>query len=202
MVGRVYGFFDECKRRYSRKLWGYFQDCFDCMPVAAIIGKRIFCAHGGISPFLDNLNQIRDFKRPIQADQSKLLTDLLWSDPVKGLKGWDANSRGVSFVFGVDVLKEFLEKHHLDLVCRAHQLVRDGFEFFGGRSLVTIFSATNYCGQFDNSGGVMRVDAELICSFAIMKPTEKSVGQCMVTLDRDECLQSTADNEDDSIESA
>lgn len=181
MVGRVYGFFDECKRRHSSKLWGYFQDCFDCMPVAAVIGKRIFCVHGGISPVLDNFDQIRELKRPIQADQSELLIDLLWSDPAKGLKGWDVNSRGVSFVFGGDVLKEFLEKHHLDLVCRAHQVVRDGFEFFAGRSLVTIFSATNYCGQFNNSGGVMRVDADMICSFAIMKPSVKLLDECLLT---------------------
>jgi serine/threonine-protein phosphatase PP1 catalytic subunit len=57
------------------------------------------------------------------------------------------------------------------LICRAHQVVEDGYEFFGKRQLVTIFSAPNYCGEFDNSGALMSVDEELICSFQILKST-------------------------------
>merc|ERR1712206_8500 len=62
---------------------------------------------------------------------------------------------GVSFTFGPDMVHSFLKKHSLDLVCRAHQVVEDGYEFFAHRALVTIFSAPNYCGEFDNAGGMM-----------------------------------------------
>jgi len=87
-----------------------------------------------------------------------LLCDLLWSDPDKDMVGWGENDRGVSFTFGEDIVAQFLRKMDLDLVCRAHQVVEDGYEFFARRQLVTIFSAPNYCGEFDNAGGMMAVD--------------------------------------------
>ena len=72
--------------------------------------------------------------------------------------GCAANKRpaGVSYTFGPDCVTEFLHKHDLDLVCRAHQVVEDGYAFFARRQLVTIFSAPNYCGEFDNAGAMMR----------------------------------------------
>jgi serine/threonine-protein phosphatase PP1 catalytic subunit len=66
-----------------------------------------------------------------------------------------------------------LHKHDLDLICRAHQVVEDGYEFFARRQLVTLFSAPNYCGEFDNAGAMMSVDETLMCSFQILKPAEK-----------------------------
>jgi serine/threonine-protein phosphatase PP1 catalytic subunit len=79
----------------------------------------------------------------------------------------------VSFTFGEDVVAQFLRRHDLDLICRAHQVVEDGYEFFARRQLVTIFSAPNYCGEFDNAGAMMSVDDTLMCSFQILKPAEK-----------------------------
>lgn len=85
-------------------------------------------------------------------------------------QGWNENDRGVSFTFGGDVVRQFLRRHDLDLVVRAHQVVEDGYEFFAGRELVTVFSAPNYCGEFDNAGAMMTVDDTLMCSFQILKP--------------------------------
>jgi len=96
-----------------------------------------------------------------------LLCDLLWSDPDKDVQGWGENDRGVSFTFGADVVSKFLNRHDLDLICRAHQVVEDGYEFFAKRQLVTLFSAPNYCGEFDNAGGMMSVDESLMCSFQV-----------------------------------
>jgi serine/threonine-protein phosphatase PP1 catalytic subunit len=89
---------------------------------------------------------------------------------VFGAQGWGENDRGVSFTFGGDVVRQFLRRHDLDLVVRAHQVVEDGYEFFAGRELVTVFSAPNYCGEFDNAGAMMTVDDTLMCSFQILKP--------------------------------
>ena len=86
---------------------------------------------------------------------------------------------GVSFTFGEDIVAQFLRKMDLDLVCRAHQVVEDGYEFFARRQLVTIFSAPNYCGEFDNAGGMMAVDETLMCSFQILKPAEKAKRQAI-----------------------
>ncbi|OMH80330.1 Serine/threonine-protein phosphatase PP1 [Zancudomyces culisetae] len=83
---------------------------------------------------------------------------------------WVESDRGVSFCFGPSVVKSFLEKFNMDLICRAHMVVEDGYEFFADRRLVTIFSAPNYCGEFDNSAAVMCVDDELKCKFEIVKP--------------------------------
>ena len=97
--------------------------------------------------------------------------------------GWGENDRGVSFTFGPEIVSKFLAKHDLDLICRAHQVwlgacgtaavhpqlqvVEDGYEFFAKRQLVTLFSAPNYCGEFDNAGAMMSVDETLMCSFQV-----------------------------------
>ena len=98
---------------------------------------------------------------------------MLWADPDKDVNGWGENDRGVSYTFGADAVSEFLQRHDLDLICRAHQVVEDGYEFFAKRQLVTIFSAPNYCGEFDNAGAIMSVDDTLMCSFQILKPSDK-----------------------------
>ncbi|KAM0923474.1 hypothetical protein ACQ4PT_005499 [Festuca glaucescens] len=169
-INRIYGFYDECKRRFSVRLWKLFTDCFNCLPVAALVDDKILCMHGGLSPDLDSLDRIREIQRPVDVPDQGLLCDLLWSDPDRESSGWGENDRGVSFTFGADKVAEFLNKHDLDLICRAHQVVEDGYEFFADRQLVTIFSAPNYCGEFNNAGALMNVDASLLCSFQILKP--------------------------------
>ena len=82
--------------------------------------------------------------------------------------GWEPSDRGVSYRFGSDVVDAFLAKNNLSLIVRAHQVVEDGYEFFHERSLVTLFSAPNYCGQFDNAGALMMVKEDLTCSFSIL----------------------------------
>ncbi|XP_014804233.1 PREDICTED: serine/threonine-protein phosphatase PP1-alpha catalytic subunit [Calidris pugnax] len=164
-INRIYGFYDECKRRYNIKLWKTFTDCFNCLPIAAIVDEKIFCCHGGLSPDLQSMEQIRRIMRPTDVPDQGLLCDLLWSDPDKDVQGWGENDRGVSFTFGAEVVAKFLHKHDLDLICRAHQVVEDGYEFFAKRQLVTLFSAPNYCGEFDNAGAMMSVDETLMCSF-------------------------------------
>jgi len=172
-INRIYGFFDECKRRFSVRLWKVFTDCFNCLPVTAIIDEKIICMHGGLSPELKSFEQLRRIMRPTDVPDSGLLCDLLWSDPDKDIPEWGENDRGVSYTFGPAVVSKFLNKHDLDLVCRAHQVVEDGYEFFAKRQLVTVFSAPNYCGEFDNAGAMMTVDESLMCSFQILKPAEK-----------------------------
>ncbi|KAG2333432.1 hypothetical protein Bca52824_004612 [Brassica carinata] len=172
-INRIYGFYDECKRRFSVRLWKVFTDSFNCLPVAAVIDDKILCMHGGLSPDLTNVEQIKTIKRPTDVPDTGLLCDLLWSDPSKDVKGWGMNDRGVSYTFGPDKVAEFLIKNDMDLICRAHQVVEDGYEFFADRQLVTIFSAPNYCGEFDNAGAMMSVDESLMCSFQILKPADR-----------------------------
>ncbi|CAN4108825.1 unnamed protein product [Withania somnifera] len=169
-INRVYGFYDECKRRFNVRLWKIFTDCFNCLPVAALIDEKILCMHGGISPELKSLDLINEIQRPAEIPDGGLLCDLLWADPDPRIKGWSDSDRGVSCTFGPDVVAEFLAKNELDLICRGHQVVEDGYEFFAKRRLVTLFSAPNYGGEFDNAGALLSVDEQLVCSFEILKP--------------------------------
>jgi len=173
-INRVYGFYDECKKRHSIKLWKTFCDCFNCLPIAAIVDQKIFCMHGGLSPDLKSMDQIRRIARPTDVPDAGLLCDLLWADPDKDTQAWAENERGVSYVFGKDVVAQFNRQHGFDLVCRAHQVMEDGYEFFGSRQLITLFSAPNYCGDYDNAGGMMIVDKDLLCSLRILKPNDKT----------------------------
>ncbi|CAK7565190.1 MAG: serine/threonine protein phosphatase Pzh1 [Sporothrix epigloea] len=173
-VTRVYGFYDECKRRCNVKIWKTFVDTFNTLPVAAIVAGKIFCVHGGLSPALDHMDDIRNIARPTDVPDYGLLNDLLWSDPAEMDQDWDSNERGVSYCFNKKVIMDFLVKHDFDLVCRAHMVVEDGYEFFSDRVLVTVFSAPNYCGEFDNWGAVMSVSSELLCSFELLKPLDSN----------------------------
>jgi len=171
-INKIYGFYEECKDRFNLKLWKAFNDCFNCLPLGAIIEDKILCIHGGLSPDLKNIEQIRRIVRPTEIPDSGLLCDLLWSDPdAEAQAGWGENDRGVSYTFGADVVENFLKRHELDLIVRAHQVVEDGYEFFAQRRLVTVFSAPNYCGEFDNAGAMMSVDSSLMCSFQILRPS-------------------------------
>jgi serine/threonine-protein phosphatase PP1 catalytic subunit len=142
-VTRVYGFYDECKRRCNIKIWKTFVDTFNCLPIAAIVAGKIFCVHGGLSPSLSHMDDIRGIARPTDVPDYGLLNDLLWSDPADMEEDWEPNERGVSYCFGKKVIMDFLQRHDFDLVCRAHMVVEDGYEFFQDRILVTVFSAPN-----------------------------------------------------------
>ncbi|KAK5961234.1 serine/threonine-protein phosphatase PWA37_001765 [Arxiozyma heterogenica] len=173
-VTRVYGFYDECKRRCNIKTWKHFIDTFNTLPLAAIVTGKIFCVHGGLSPVLNSMDEIRHVSRPTDVPDFGLVNDLLWSDPTDSPNEWEDNERGVSYCYNKVAINKFLNKFGFDLVCRAHMVVEDGYEFFNDRSLVTVFSAPNYCGEFDNWGAVMTVSEGLLCSFELLDPLDKA----------------------------
>jgi serine/threonine-protein phosphatase PP1 catalytic subunit len=142
------------------------------MPISGIIDEKIMCMHGGLSPDLKHFDQVRQVARPADVPDSGIICDLLWADPQADIAGWDVNERGCSWVFGPDVVSTFLRKQDLDLVVRAHQVVEDGYEFFAKRQLITIFSAPNYCGEFDNAAAMLSIDETLMCSFKVLKPVK------------------------------
>ena len=173
-INKIYGFYDECKRRFNIKMWKKFNDVFNIFPITAIIKDKILCMHGGLSPDLLNFDLLKKIVRPTEIPDSGLLCDLLWSDPGENIDKWGENERGVSYTFSEKIVEEFLDKYDLDLICRGHQVVENGYEFFANRQLVTIFSAPNYCGEFDNAGAMMLIDKDLMCNFKILKPITNS----------------------------
>jgi len=130
-ISRAYGFYTECSRRYSVKLWKSFLPLFDFMPLCALIDDKILCMHGGLSPDLDKLEQIEKLadRRPIvvEPEKSTIALDLLWADPIAEEKntrpilgGWTSNDRGLSVCFTEQVVHDFCKKHELNLIVRGH----------------------------------------------------------------------------------
>ncbi|GMS80335.1 hypothetical protein PENTCL1PPCAC_2510, partial [Pristionchus entomophagus] len=176
IVNRIYGFHQNIMQRYgTERVYNAFTEVFTVMPLSALVGKRIVCMHGGLSKDLIETTTLyqtlNDIRRPLtDPPNPSMPLDLLWSDPYASVKGFQYSIRGVSCTFGPDVVNQFCDKHGIDLIVRAHQVVQDGYDFFCDRKLVTIFSAPHYCGQFDNAAAVMHIDASLKCTFKIMRP--------------------------------
>ena len=194
MINRTYGFYDECKRRYNLRVWKIFSDCFNWLPISALVNERILCMHGGLSPELHELNNIKQIVRPTEVPDEGLLCDLLWSDPESDAKDWAPNNRGISVLFNEKLIEKAIDELDIDLICRAHQVVENGYEFFAQRKLVTVFSAPNYCGEFDNHGAFMTVNKDLMCGFKVLQAEIKE-GMMPARMSK-EFMKSSNDEED------
>lgn len=129
-ITQVYGFYDECVRKYgSANVWRLFTDLFDYLPLAALVESQVFCVHGGLSPSIDTIDQIRGLTRFAEIPEDGPVCDLLWSDPAES-SGWSVSPRGAGFVFGQDVTEQFNRRNGLKLVSRAHQLVMEGYQWY------------------------------------------------------------------------
>ncbi|KAF1781240.1 Metallo-dependent phosphatase-like [Phytophthora cactorum] len=160
-ITQVYGFYDECLRKYgSPNVWRYFTDVFDYLPLTAVVENQIFCLHGGLSPSIDTLDYIRGFDRLQEVPHEGAMCDLLWSDP-DDRSGWGISPRGAGYTFGQDISDQFNHANGLTLIARAHQLVMEGYNWSHKCNVVTIFSAPNYCYRCGNEAAIMEVDEQM-----------------------------------------
>jgi len=128
-ITQVYGFYDECMRKYgSANVWKMFTDLFDYLPLTALIENSIFCLHGGLSPSIETLENVRHLDRVQEVPHEGPMCDLLWSDP-DDRAGWGISPRGAGYTFGQDVSSTFNHLNGLQLIARAHQLVMEGFNW-------------------------------------------------------------------------
>jgi len=171
----VYGFFDEIVRKYGNaNPWKYCTDVFDYLGLAAIIEGKILCIHGGLSPDIKTLDHIRTIERKVEIPHDGPFCDLMWSDP-EDIETWQMSPRGAGWLFGSKVTKEFNHLNGLDLVARAHQLVQEGYKFwFPEKSLVTVWSAPNYCYRCGNVASIMIVNEDLEREFKIFNAVPES----------------------------
>ncbi|CAD6195478.1 unnamed protein product [Caenorhabditis auriculariae] len=169
-VNKIYGFYNECALKYGVGIWWDFQACFNRIPMAGLISKKVLCMHGGLSPELTHLDVIRNIPRPCEPLDRGLLIDLLWSDPTNKGEGWFHSIRGISYMFGRGVVEQASKLLGIDLIIRAHQVVQDGYEMMTGRRLITVFSVPNYCQQFTNAAAVVCLNSNLEISFQQMAP--------------------------------
>ena len=161
-ITQVYGFYDECMRKYgSINVWRYCTEIFDYLPISAIIDGKIFCIHGGLSPTIDTIDEIRNIDRKQEVPHDGAMCDLLWSDPDQEQKGFGISPRGAGYLFGGDVVNTFGDLNKITLIARAHQLVMEGYKMMFDEKLVTIWSAPNYCYRCGNSASILKLDENL-----------------------------------------
>lgn len=173
-INSAFGFQNECITRLNEDpdnpvIFHAFNDLFDRLPLAAVINDTVLCIHGGIGSAIQTIADIEKIKRPLEVihevtniDQ-QLVVDILWSDPtdsdtetgIQPNTTRDPTGVGNIVKFGPDRVNDFLKNNNLGLIIRAHECVMDGFERFSGGQLITLFSATDYCGKHKNAGAIL-----------------------------------------------
>lgn len=175
-VQQNFTFYNECMNKlgefYGMQVWNAINECFDVMPIAAVVDKKIFCVHGGIPPpWLGGgtLNAIQKIPKPLSdpEKQSPLAWELMWNDPVnlEAMQAEDTQldtmgflpntKRGTAHVFSIDALKHFLETNNLSHVIRAHEVQQAGFKVQLHGKLLTVFSSSKYCGGSNEAACIL-----------------------------------------------
>ncbi|CAB3991615.1 serine threonine- phosphatase 4 catalytic subunit, partial [Paramuricea clavata] len=174
-ITQVYGFYDECLKKYgSVSVWRYCTEIFDYLSLSAIIDNRIFCVHGGLSPSITTLDQIRSIDRKQEVPHDGPMCDLLWSDP-EDTQGWGVSPRGAGYLFGSDVVSQFNSTNNIDIICRAHQLVMEGYKWHFNETVLTVWSAPNYCYRCGNVAAILQLDENLQREFTIFEAAPQDV---------------------------
>ncbi|KCV69587.1 serine/threonine-protein phosphatase 4 catalytic subunit [Fonticula alba] len=175
-ITQIYGFYDECVRKYnSVNVWRYCCEVFDHLSLSAIVSDRVFCVHGGLSPSINTLDQIRTIDRKQEVPHEGAMCDLLWSDPEE-ISSWGVSPRGAGFLFGRDVVEGFNDANGLSLIARAHQLVMEGYKYMFDQRIVTVWSAPNYCYRCNNVAAILKLDESLMPQFTIFKDAPNQPG--------------------------
>ena len=157
-VTQSYGFYTECARKYSNaNVWHYFTDMFDFLTLSVVINDQIFCVHGGLSPSIHSIDQIKIIDRFREIPHEGPMADLVWSDPDPDRDEFSLSPRGAGYTFGGDVVKKFLHVNSMSHILRAHQLCQEGYQILYGDRLSTVWSAPNYCYRCGNLASVLEV---------------------------------------------
>ncbi|XP_077887024.1 serine/threonine-protein phosphatase 2B catalytic subunit gamma isoform isoform X2 [Ictidomys tridecemlineatus] len=164
-------FKQECRIKYSEEVYDACMDTFDCLPLAALLNQQFLCVHGGMSPEITCLDDIRKLDRFIEPPAFGPVCDLLWSDPSedygneKTLEHYTHNTvRGCSYFFSYPAVCEFLQNNNLLSIIRAHEAQDAGYRMYrksqttGFPSLITIFSAPNYLDVYNNKAAVLKYE--------------------------------------------
>lgn len=145
-------------RKYGNaSVWRHCVQCFDCFGLAALIDEKVLCVHGGLSPDVRTLDQVRAIDRNQEIPHEGAFNDLMWSDPEDITTSWQLSPRGAGYLFGKRVTDEFHEVNNLQFLARAHQLVMEGRKYHFDKRLVTVWSAPNYCYRCGNVAAILEI---------------------------------------------
>ncbi|CAF1045454.1 unnamed protein product [Rotaria sordida] len=169
-------FKSECKIKYTERVYDACMRAFDCLPLAALIDKQFFCVHGGLSPEIHTLDDIKKLDRFKEPPPYGAMCDLLWSDPIEDYgheKSYDEKylfnaTRGCSYFYTFKAVNDFLARNSLLTVIRAHEAQDVGYRMYrkcpqsGFPSLMTIFSAPNYLDVYQNKAAILKYDTNIV----------------------------------------
>lgn len=157
-VTQSYGFYTECARKYGNaNVWHYFTDMFDYLTLSVVINDEILCVHGGLSPSIHSIDQIKIIDRFREIPHEGPMADLVWSDPDPERDEFSLSPRGAGYTFGAQVVRKFLEVNNMSHILRAHQLCNEGYQVLFDDRLSTVWSAPNYCYRCGNLASVLEV---------------------------------------------
>uniref|UniRef100_A0A2I2YSB5 protein-serine/threonine phosphatase n=1 Tax=Gorilla gorilla gorilla TaxID=9595 RepID=A0A2I2YSB5_GORGO len=165
------GYFSIERIKYSEQVYDACMETFDCLPLAALLNQQFLCVHGGMSPEITSLDDIRKLDRFTEPPAFGPVCDLLWSDPSedygneKTLEHYTHNTvRGCSYFYSYPAVCEFLQNNNLLSIIRAHEAQDAGYRMYrksqatGFPSLITIFSAPNYLDVYNNKAAVLKYE--------------------------------------------
>ena len=203
-INSLYGLGQECRTRLEEDIndpnsvFVALNRMFEYLPLCAVIDDKIICLHAGISQSIRTIDDFEAFPKPIainhmvQTSDQQALLDLLWADPMEneretGFKPHTArNIFGNIFKYGLDRVQKFLSDNKLSMLIRSHECVMEGFERNASNDLITIFSATDYCGKFKNAAAILIVKRNFEIVPKTIYPLNGSVGSW---IDNDEGLR-------------
>jgi len=165
----------ECKHKYSERLYEAVMDSFCTLPLAAIMNKQFLCIHGGLSPELHTLDDLRNIDRFREPPTHGLMCDILWADPLEDFGSEKTSEsfvhnhvRGCSYFFTYQAACQFLERNNLLSIIRAHEAQDTGYRMYrktkttGFPSVMTIFSAPNYLDVYNNKAAVLKYESNVM----------------------------------------
>ncbi|OBA19439.1 putative serine/threonine-protein phosphatase catalytic subunit [Metschnikowia bicuspidata var. bicuspidata NRRL YB-4993] len=178
-ITTVYGFYDECLRKYgSVNVWRYCCEVFDYISLGAVVGGPggVFCVHGGLSPDVDTVDEIRKLDRKQEVPHEGAMCDLLWSDP-EDVSAWAVSPRGAGYLFGENEVSQFCYTNNISLIARAHQLVMEGYKEMFNETLVTVWSAPNYCYRCGNVASILTISDDMLRQYKVFEAVNQDMSQ-------------------------
>ncbi|OHT12012.1 Serine/threonine-protein phosphatase PP1 [Tritrichomonas foetus] len=161
---------DELKGLYqNNSLFHVIHNVFIWLPLATLVAGKYLCLHGGIGPDLNSISDIQNIPYPItNYDESKLVADILWSDPCKTIMNFLDSTRGCGMFFGQTAISQFIKENNLKMLIRAHQCIYDGVEIF--KDLVMTVFSTSFYNDEENKGAFVHIDQNLEIQTHILQP--------------------------------
>jgi protein phosphatase len=168
-MSKFYGFAEECQTKLKEDITSPLSifrnicELFEYFPLAAVIVDKnvdkILCVHSGIGENTKYIDDIANVKKPYNIYDNPVAMDILWSSPVETNDNSYTKNNFTSSIrkryFDEAMVVEFMKNNKINLIIRSHDVLESGYDTLYNNKIISIFSATNYCNFYNNSGGIL-----------------------------------------------